>query len=527
MPDLASDLARRLRGLYTPAAIARAVSDGRPAVPPPPFGEAWMRRHLPGFVRNAPSRLHLDLAADLSGFHLTRGRRENRIAPRGGGKTVWSTTGYITYTALEGIEPYILILSESGPQAAGFLRDIKLEIEENPALAASYPAAAGRGPIWQADLIQLRNGVRIQSRGVGGKIRGVKNRADRPSLIVGDDLNGDDDAFSPTKRRHKMEWFSRAILNLGGPHTNVITLGTAIHRQAIVYELYRGETAAAWNSKSYRSVITWPDRMDLWGAWEGVLSNLTDPDRLAHARDFYERNRAAMDKGAEVLWPAREPLYDLMLHRVAVGRAAFDSDKQDRPGTDGATEWPAEWFDWPDRWFERWPKDLVLRLQTLDPSKGITDKPGDYQAHIWGGIDRNGTIYVDAEFRREPITECVARSLDIATLFKPSELRAEGNNTMGLLEPEFLRQAAARFKIGRPVAAEYVEVHHGDHKLRRLRHGGKHLGTRHPDFGLMVRIKNTPGGRMLVDQLRDVPNGEYDDGPDALATFMASLEELA
>jgi hypothetical protein len=344
---------------------------------------------------------------------------------------------------------------------------------------------------------------------------------------VGDDLNGDDDAFSPTKRRRKMDWFNRAVMNLGGPDTNVIVLGTAVHRQAVVYELYRGETAAAWSTKTYRSVIRWPDRMDLWGEWEAVLANLADPDRLARARAYYDANRAAMDAGAEVLWPAREPLYALMLHRVAVGRAAFDSDKQDRPGTDGATEWPAEWFDWPDRFFEHWPDALEFRLQADDPSKGVGDRPGDYQARVWGGMDATGTIYVDAEFRREPLTDWIARGLDTAALFQAEEWWAESNNTMGLLKPEVERQFAERAARRQFVAVRYDEVHHGDAKLKRLRVGGKYLGMRHRDHGPMVRIKNTPGGRTLADQLRDVPNGEYDDGPDCLGTFIKRLEELA
>jgi hypothetical protein len=92
--------------------------------------------------------------------------------------------------------------------------------------------------------------------------------------------------------------------------------------------------------------------------------------------------------------------------------------------------------------------------------------------------------------------------------------------------PQFARQIAERHEKGRPVIVPYVETIHSDHKLARIRHGGKFLGMRHPEYGPQIRIKDTPGGRTLVDQWRDVPNGEYDDGPDAMGTFIRRLEQL-
>ena len=169
---------------YTVAEIRAAVP---PPAPParagarPPFGVGWMKLHLPRFVTADLSQLHRELIADIRDMHTTRGRRENRIGPRGSGKTVWSTTGYSIYSALEGVEPFILILSGESDQATGLLRDIRDEIETNPSLAAAYPHAAGRGPVWRDNLIKLRNGCMIQARGVGGSIRGLKNLAHRPT----------------------------------------------------------------------------------------------------------------------------------------------------------------------------------------------------------------------------------------------------------------------------------------------------------------------------------------------------------
>jgi hypothetical protein len=43
----------------------------------------------------------------------------------------------------------------------------------------------------------------------------------------------------------------------------------------------------------------------------------------------------------------------------------------------------------------------------------------------------------------------------------------------------------------------------------------------------MIRIRDTPGGRMLRAQLGDYPLGDHDDGPDAAAGVVRLLETLS
>jgi hypothetical protein len=59
-----------------------------------------------------------------------------------------------------------------------------------------------------------------------------------------------------------------------------------------------------------------------------------------------------------------------------------------------------------------------------------------------------------------------------------------------------------------------------DAKSSRIRFAGAYLARR------QIRFRNTPGGRMLVEQLRDWPNGDHDDGPDALGVAIRRLEIL-
>lgn len=477
---------------------------------PPPFGLLWMRRFLPHYLKVAPSRLHLDLAADLTDFHHTRGQWRVYEAPRGGAKSTWLSKGYPLYCLCEGVESYTLMLSDTDDQAEEFLDAVKQEAEGNAALADAYPHLKLPASMWRSNRVRLANGCQIVAKGAGGRVRGRSNRSERPSLVVIDDANEKKDAYSPTLRQRKWDWFTRDVMSVGNARTNFLVAGTPIHREAISHRL---RTTAGWRGRGYKAVTRWPDRMDLWAEWGRLLLNLSDQDANATARRFYEERRTEMDAGAEVLWPEWEGLYDLMKLHAAIGPEAFGSEKQDQPGLGGASEWPGDWFDDPGLWFWDWP-DTTHRVQAIDPSKGATDRPSDFQGHAMLGL-ADGTLYLEVELRREDAPAMVTRSLDLAALFRPDRLVAEENSTMGFLAPEYARQLAERNQLA-PLEVFTTR----DNKEDRIRNLGGYLRRK------QLRVRNTPGGREWVNQARMFPNGDYDDGLDSAAVALRRLEML-
>jgi len=60
-----------------------------------------------------------------------------------------------------------------------------------PAPGRRLSAAAGRGPVWRATSVVLRNGARIEAFSTGQGIRGHRLPREPPTLIVCDDLEND------------------------------------------------------------------------------------------------------------------------------------------------------------------------------------------------------------------------------------------------------------------------------------------------------------------------------------------------
>ena len=227
-----------------------------------------------------------------------------------------------------------------------------------------------------------------------------RRRADRPTLIVCDDIQDDRHIESSLARDHSRRWFHGMLMKAGTKRTNVVNLATALHRE-LAMEL---NATPGWTSRVFQAIERWPERMELWDQWERIYADLERPNAREAARDFYDTNRAAMDAGAVLLWPEEEDLYTLMCMRIEGGRTAFEREKQNVPINPELCEWPESYFgDW--LWFDAWPDAVQVRVLALDPSKGHESGRGDYSAFALLVVDRLGMLYVDADLVRRP-TPC-------------------------------------------------------------------------------------------------------------------------
>lgn len=474
---------------------------------------AWGQRYLPAHFVHPPSAMHAWLTAELDAMRATRGRRVNLIGPRGAAKSTLGTLAHVLRAAVETREKYIWIVSDTKHQAQTHLENIKAELVDNAQLATAYPQAVGIGPRWRSTAIKLRNGVTIEAYGTGQRIRGRRRGANRPTLIVCDDLQNDGHMASAALRQGSRNWFHGTLLNAGTPGTNIINLATALHREALALELH---ATAGWRSTLFRAIESWPQRLDLWEAWEAIYANSNDDAAIEHARRFYDQHRAEMDRGAVVLWPAVEDLYTLMRLRVESGRTAFEREKQGSPVDPAACEWPEDYFG-DHIWFDDWPDALALRTIALDPSKGRDARHGDYSALVMLGIDRAGICHVEADLARRPTPQIVADGVTWCQRFRPMSFGVEANQWQDLLAAEFVAEFQRQGLLG----VVPCEIHNHTAKAVRIRRLGPYLSQRRLRFK-----RGSASTKLLVDQLRDFPMGAHDDGPDALEMALRLAEEL-
>jgi predicted phage terminase large subunit-like protein len=443
-----------------------------------------------------------------------RGKKIGLVGPRGGAKSTIGSLAVPLRRALEGDESYIVIASDTLSQAVEHLSNIKFELETNQKIREAYPEVAGKGPVWRRTLIQLRNGVEIRAIGTLSRIRGTRKQSVRPTLLIADDIESDLHVRSEAMRRATWDWFCKTFLNLGDSNTNVLLMGTALHRECVVLRTMRNP---GWNffrperrPEPFRAIQQWPEDMGLWDDWQEIYMDIDNPRHAKLARQFYRRHHLRMRKGMKLLWPSKEGLYRLMKLRAEIGRTSFESEKQSNPVDPLACEWPEEYFDREDFWFDSWPKKCLCRSLTLDPSKGAKSKKGDYCAIVSLLVDDQGTYYADCDMQRRPAAQIAEKFVQVYENFRPEFVGVEVNQFQELLRPLIEDVASVR---GLEFPIEPIDSRvNKDVRIRRIGpvlHVGK------------IRFKKgSPGAVMLVEQLREFPNAEHDDGPDALEMAM-------
>src|SRR5262245_22687232 len=87
----------------------------------------WMCRYLPHYFTHPFSQFHRWLAEELQTLHTLRGKHQVLVAPRGSAKSTWVSLAYPLWVALEGIERYILLISDSQTQARLLLEAFRRE----------------------------------------------------------------------------------------------------------------------------------------------------------------------------------------------------------------------------------------------------------------------------------------------------------------------------------------------------------------------------------------------------------------
>lgn len=474
---------------------------------------AWAKKYLPDHFAKPPSAMHQWLGRELDKMCHVRKLKLNVLGPRGGAKSTIGTLAFPLKAALERREPYIWIVSDTKHQAAAHLENIKTELTDNPRLAADFPQAAGRGPVWRASSIVLPNKVAIEAFGTGQRIRGRRRGAHRPTLIICDDLQNDAHIRSALQREHSRDWFHGTLLNAGNKSTNVLNLATALHREALAVQLHE---TSGWHSRIFQAIPRWPDHMSLWQEWEAIYTDVQNPRYKRDAWSFYQKHGPSMNQGAELLWPEEEDLYTLMCMRAESGRTAFEREKQNSPINPDMCEWPEQYFD-ESIWFDDWPKRLQVKTLALDPSKGSDSRRGDYSALVMLGVDRRGILYLEADLARRPTPQIVADGVELYRRFGPDLFAVEANQFQDLLAGEFQTEFRRQGVLG----ARPRPIENRTNKQVRIRRLGPYLA------GRRMRFKTgSPGTRLLVEQLKDFPIGDHDDGPDAAEMALRMAAEM-
>jgi predicted phage terminase large subunit-like protein len=452
----------------------------------------FMETYLPHYVRGEHSLFHRHIFARVPEILKSpKGVRDLFVAPRGSSKSTHLSLGFALYCIVLKRTRYCLEVCDVYAQAALLIEAIKAELTTNPRLSHDFPEACGAGRVWREGEIVTRTNIRVEGLGALQKIRGRRHGPYRPDLMFFDDLENDEQVRSPEQRLKLQNWINRAALKVGPPDgsMHVIWVGTVLHFDAV---LVRASKSPVWRTTEFQAVVTWPDNMDLWDAFEEVFNN----DGEEAAKAFYTARKAEMDAGAVVNWPAVQPLLFLMLERAA-SHDAFQTEYQNKPISEGNP------FGKVIYWNVK-TSNLIL-FGAIDPSLGKKGKGRDPSAILIGGMDRQtGRMDVlEASIRKRLPDVIIADTIALQREYRCLLWFVEAVQFQEFLRTTLMIEAA---KQGVGISAVPITPN-SDKNLRIER-------LQPPIAAGLIRLH--PTQVTLLDQLQQWPNGDHDDGPDCL-----------
>lgn len=200
----------------------------------------WLLFYLPHYITLAPANFHselLQLLADHAKRFLSI------IGFRGSGKSSYSTLALPLWAALEHPKryPFIVLFSDTEAQARINIANIRYELENNQAIRADYgdqSQGVSKSVSWTQTQLLLANGVLILARSRGQRIRGLRHRENRPSLVIVDDPE-DAEKVQKKEYRDKTErWFRGELMPaIEESSARLIVDGNMLHTDALMARL--------------------------------------------------------------------------------------------------------------------------------------------------------------------------------------------------------------------------------------------------------------------------------------------------
>lgn len=196
----------------------------------------FMHLYFPDYITRPTAPFHHEMYGLLENEaieHLVL------MAFRGSGKSTIVTLGYPIWAALGTLgRKFILIASQTQPQAQQHLKNIKREFESNELLRKDFGPLNEIADEWgSVSLVLPKFDARITAVSVEQSIRGVRHGPYRPDLIIADDVEDSNSVKTREGRNKVFDWYTGEVVPAGDINTKRVVVGNLLHEDSLLMRL--------------------------------------------------------------------------------------------------------------------------------------------------------------------------------------------------------------------------------------------------------------------------------------------------
>lgn len=394
-------------------------------------------------MANSQSNIHKQLSEDMilfgkiimpnmfmvdsPNFHYTiadalmdaDNKQVNIIAPRGHAKS--SIVGGIFplhHVFFDKGPKLIVLVSRTQDHAIKLLGTIKDALDYSEQLRAIFGYwGMNSARAWAKSEIELKDGTMIVCKGTGQQLRGIKHGNQRPTLIILDDPEDENNTKTSEAMEANLRWLLQsAVPSLDPVRGRLAVIGTPIHQRCIVETL---KDMKGWDNMCFKPDID--NNKALWEEWQPIKKLVEKKEELqsiGRVSVFYREYLCEVVGDEDQLF--KEDYIKNYQGEIVIGetgsflRVAKLNDKE----TD-----------------EERPVNIFIGI---DPASS-TRQTADFSTIVPVAVDKDGNRFVLPYFRKRVSPMVLAdKILEYAKIYKPTKTRIESVGYQEMLR-EYVR----------------------------------------------------------------------------------------
>jgi len=225
------------------------------------------------------------------------------ILPRGIAKTTLATIFVIHHIFFgDRGRKVVVIVSKTQAHAKSILSTIKNILEFSAGFKRLFGYHGEQvSKIWREDRIVLDTGDAIIARGTGQPIRGINENLQRPTLILVDDPEDENNTKTVEAMKANLDWTLQAVVPSMDSHRGrVIVIGTPLHEKCIVMSLseMRDFKTIMYGNDTEAGVALWEESKSI----EWLRNKKAALKDVGKVRMFYQEYECKLIPGEDALF---------------------------------------------------------------------------------------------------------------------------------------------------------------------------------------------------------------------------------
>ncbi|WP_281202669.1 phage terminase large subunit [Cytobacillus kochii] len=457
-----------------------------------------------GQVYSGAADFHRTLCSLLD--DITAGNQTSNVAwsvGRRHAKTAYLSNSFLCHQTVFRHQKYIIEVSETTDVAGDFIKFTQQNLKFNEKLREDFgPLLHPKPSMNEVDNkyeFITSSGTKVEAKGMGTQMRGLRHLTERPGLFLLDDLESNANTNTPELRQKNLHWFRSEMLEALGFGGIAVYMGTILGYDSLLNHVINKRKD--FTSKKFPAILSWSEREDLWEQWREIY-NADEIDSKDKADAFYETNKEEMLRGMAVLWPQLYSYKYFMEKRESMGVKAFNQEYLGNPVDEESQVFKMEEL--------KFFTDGDLTGKKLDYFCGVDfamgKEKGDYSAIVTVARNREtGVCYVvDAFIERVHPDILLKTTVEKALEYEYTAIAVEA-------------QQAQEWFADKLVEALQVEGYPGMTRLKHVKQRTRkalRIESLLPDLqNGKLRFKRNH--RLLLEMFEMYPNHNHDDGPDA------------